>query len=42
MLLGALKGLLHRAHATRNLKENVLEELDLLKDVSLAMGNQSI
>jgi len=33
MLLGILKGLIHRAHMLCDLKEDLLEELDLLKNV---------
>ena len=33
MLLGVLKGLIHRAHVLCDKKEDLLEELALLKDV---------
>ena len=38
MLLGVLKGLIHRAHVICDLKEDLLEELDLLKDVFIGNG----
>ena len=33
MLLGVMKGLIHRAHVICDLKEDLLEELDLLRNV---------
>ena len=36
MLLGVLKGLIHRAHVLCDKKEDLLEELALLKDVFLS------
>jgi len=33
-----LKGLIHRAHVICDLKEDLLEELDLLKDVFIGNG----
>ena len=38
MLLGVLKGLIHRAHVLCDRKEDLLEELSLLKDFLFAMG----
>ena len=38
MLLGVLKGLIHRAHVLCDKKEDLLEELALLKDVFLSNG----
>ena len=38
MLLGDLKALIHRAHVICDLKEDLLEELDLLKDVFIGNG----
>ena len=38
MLLGVLKGLIHRAHVICDLKEDLLEELDLLKNVFIGNG----
>ena len=38
MLLGVLKGLIHRAHMLCDLKEDLLEELDLLKNVFISNG----
>ena len=38
MLLGLLKGLIHRAHVLCDRKEDLLEELALLKDVFLSNG----
>ena len=38
MLLGVLKGLIHRAHVHCDKKEDLLEELALLKDVFLSNG----
>ena len=38
MLLGVLKGLIHRAHVICDLKEDLLEELDLLKNVFIRNG----
>ena len=38
MLLGVLKGLIHRAHMFCDLKEDLLEELDLLKNVFISNG----
>jgi hypothetical protein len=37
-LLGVLKGLIHRAHLLCDLKEDLLDELDLLRDVFIANG----
>ena len=37
LLLGVLKVLIHRAHQLCDLKDDLLEELDLLRDVSLLM-----
>jgi hypothetical protein len=37
-LLGVLKGLIHRAHLICDLKEDLLDELSLLKDVFIANG----
>ena len=36
MLLGVLKGLIHRAHVICDLKADLLEELDLLKNVFIS------
>jgi len=36
--LGVLKGLIHRAHQLCDLKDDLLEELDLLRDVFIANG----
>ena len=38
MLLGVLKGLIHRAHVICDLTEDLLEELDLLKDIFIGNG----
>ena len=38
MLLGMLKGLIHRAHVLCDLKEDLIEELDLLKNVFVSYG----
>ena len=38
MLLGVLKGLIHRAHVLCDLKEDLLEELALLKNVFITNG----
>ena len=38
MLLGVLKGLIHRAHVLCDRKEDLLEELALLKDVFICNG----
>ena len=38
MLLGVLKGLIHRAHLLCDRKEDLLEEIQLLKDVFIANG----
>ena len=38
LLLGVLKGLIHRAHQLCDLKEDLLEELALLKDVFISNG----
>ena len=38
MLLGVMKGLIHRAHVICDLKENLLEELDLLRNVFIRNG----
>jgi len=38
MLLGVLKGLIHRAHVLCDRKEDLLEELSLLKDVFICNG----
>ena len=38
MLLGVLKGLIYRAHVLCDLKENLTEELDLLKNVFISNG----
>ena len=38
MLLGVLKGLIHRAHVLCDRKEDLLEELSLLKDVFISNG----
>ena len=38
LLLGVLKGLIHRAHELCDLREDLLEELDLLRDVFIANG----
>ena len=38
MLLGVLKGLIHRAHMLCDLKEDLIEELDLLKNVFISNG----
>ena len=38
MLLGVLKGLIQRAHMLCDLKEDLLEELDLLKNVFISNG----
>ena len=38
MLLGVMKGLIHRAHVLCDLKEDLLEELSLLKDVFISNG----
>ena len=38
MLLGVLKGLIHRAHVLCDLKEDLLEELALLKNVFISNG----
>ena len=38
MLLGVLKGLIHRAHMLCDLKEDLLEELDLLKNAFISNG----
>ena len=38
MLLGVLKGLIHRAHVLCDLKEDLLEELALLKNVFISYG----
>jgi hypothetical protein len=37
-LLGVLKGLIHRAHTLCDLQADLLEELNLLKDVFIANG----
>ena len=33
-----MKGLIHRAHVICHLKEDILEELDLLKDLFIGNG----
>ena len=38
MLLGVLKGLIHRAHVLCDRKEDLLEELELLKNVFISNG----
>ena len=38
MLLGVLKGLIHRAHVLCDRREDLLEELALLRDVFIANG----
>ena len=38
MLLGVLKGLIHRAHVICDRKEDLLEELELLKNVFICNG----
>ena len=38
MLLEVLKGLIHRAHVLCDLKEDLLEELALLKNVFISYG----
>ena len=38
MLLGMLKGLIHRAHVLCDLKEDLIEELDVLKNVFISKG----
>ena len=38
MLLGVLKGLIHRAHVLCDMKEDLIEELDLLKNVFISNG----
>ena len=38
MLLGVMKGLIHRAHVLCDLDEELLEELTLLKDVFISNG----
>ena len=38
MLLGVLKGLIHRAHVICDLQEDLLHELDLLRDVFIRNG----
>ena len=38
MLLGVLKGLIHRAHVLCDKKEDLLEELAILKDVFISNG----
>ena len=38
MLLGVLKGLIHRAHVLCDRKEDLLEELELLKNVFISIG----
>ena len=38
MLLGVLKGLIRRAHVLCDRKEDVLEELELLKNVFISNG----
>ena len=42
MLLGVLKGLIHRAHVLCDMKEDLIEELDLLKNVFISNGYPSI
>jgi len=37
-LLGVLKGLIHQAHVLCDLKEDLLEELALLKNVFISYG----
>ena len=38
MLLGVLKGLIHKAHVLCDMKEDLLEELTLLKNVFISNG----
>ena len=38
MLLGVLKGLIHQAHVLCDFKEDLLEELALLKNVFISYG----
>ena len=38
MMLGVMKGLIHRAHVICDLKEDLLEELDLLRNVFIRSG----
>ena len=38
MMLGVLKGLTHRAHVLCDKKEDLLEELELLKNVFISNG----
>ena len=38
MLLGVLKGLIHRAHILCDMKEDLLEELALLRNVFVSNG----
>ena len=38
MLVGVMKGLIHRAHVLCDLKEDLLEELSLVKDVFMSNG----
>ena len=38
MLLGVLKGLIHREHVLCDRREDLLEELSLLRDVFIANG----
>ena len=37
-MLGVLKGLIHRAHVLCDKKEDLLEELELLKNVFISNG----
>ena len=38
VLLGVMKGLIHRAHLLCDLKEDLLDELNLLRDVFISNG----
>ena len=38
LLLGVMKGLIHRAHVLYNEKQDLMDELSLLKDVFIANG----
>ena len=42
LLVGVLKGLVHRAHQLCDLKEDLLEESALLKDVFISNGAEAL